>query len=45
MGRWKKSQEKETIETEVCGKTRKESESEVQNDVSVTIKLENEKIS
>ncbi|XP_017333365.1 lymphatic vessel endothelial hyaluronic acid receptor 1a [Ictalurus punctatus] len=45
VGRWKKSQEKETIETEVCGKTRKESESEVQNDVSVTIKLENEKIS
>ncbi|XP_053489990.1 lymphatic vessel endothelial hyaluronic acid receptor 1a [Ictalurus furcatus] len=45
MGRWKKSQEKETIETEVCGKTRKESQSEVQNDVSVTIKPENEKIS
>ncbi|KAF4082840.1 hypothetical protein AMELA_G00132960 [Ameiurus melas] len=44
VGRWKKSQE-ESIETEVCGKTRKESQSEVQNDVSVTIKPENEKIS
>lgn len=49
MGRWKKGQQKESIETEICAKTGTESESRNQhnmtsnaNDVSLTVKLENE---
>ncbi|XP_026786117.3 lymphatic vessel endothelial hyaluronic acid receptor 1a [Pangasianodon hypophthalmus] len=51
VGRWNKSQQKENIETEICGKTGKESQAEVKNqhkttsntnDVSVTIKPESE---
>lgn len=47
MGRWKKSQQEEIIETEICEKTGKEAQADVKNqqnttphtnDVSVTIK-------
>lgn len=51
MGRWNKSDQRERSETEICEKTRKESQAEVKNqhkmtsntdDVSIAIKPEKE---
>lgn len=51
LGRWKKSQQEENIETEICGTNEKEAQAEMKKqqnttsstkDVSMTIKLESE---